>query len=103
MPTRPRGPCSFARCPRLAVSRGRCELHPLPARTHELSATRRGYDYRWRQVARSVLERDGYLCRYCGGPATTVDHLIPKARGGTDDDGNLVAACRPCNSAKGSR
>jgi 5-methylcytosine-specific restriction endonuclease McrA len=44
-------------------------------------------------------------CYYCGAPGLDlqVDHKIPKSRGGTDARGNLVAACRNCNSAKGNR
>ena len=60
-----------------------------------------------------VLERDGYACAYClcGAAWTcprcsckvdTVDHIIPKRQDGTDDPGNLVAACRSCNSRKGT-
>jgi hypothetical protein len=62
-----------------------------------------GYGSTWQAISRSVLDRDGYRCRYCGQPATTVDHIIPKARGGSDDPSNLVACCRSCNSAKGAR
>lgn len=51
-----------------------------------------------------VLRRDGNTCRYCGATAPeakiTVDHVIPKALGGTDDPTNLVAACSPCNAGK---
>lgn len=40
-------------------------------------------------------------CAYCGSTAgLTLDHLIPRIGGGKDDGGNLVLACRPCNSAK---
>ena len=42
-------------------------------------------------------------CVYCGKPADTFDHVIPKRRGGTDDPSNLVPACRSCNASKGSR
>ena len=42
-------------------------------------------------------------CGYCGQPATTVDHVTPKARGGADDEGNLMAACLSCNSGKRDR
>lgn len=53
-----------------------------------------------------VLRRDGYTCRYCGAKAPdvemTVDHVIPRALGGADEPGNLVAACRPCNDGKTS-
>lgn len=53
-----------------------------------------------------VLRRDNHACRYCGAtaPATTltVDHVLPKALGGTDEATNLVAACYPCNAGKSS-
>ena len=43
-------------------------------------------------------------CAHCGSAeATTIDHLIPRLRGGADAGDNLVAACRSCNSAKGAR
>jgi hypothetical protein len=51
-----------------------------------------------------VLRRDNHTCRYCGASAPdvplTVDHVVPTTLGGTDDPGNLVAACRDCNSGK---
>lgn len=53
-----------------------------------------------------VLRRDDHTCRYCGAKAPdveiTVDHVVPKALGGSDDPSNLVAACRDCNSGKTS-
>lgn len=53
-----------------------------------------------------ILRRDGHACRYCGEKAPkvkiTVDHVVPKALGGTDEPTNLVAACGPCNSGKSS-
>ncbi|MCL2611963.1 MAG: HNH endonuclease [Nocardioidaceae bacterium] len=53
-----------------------------------------------------VLRRDNHTCRYCGASAPdatlTVDHVTPVALGGTDDPGNLVAACRDCNAGKSS-
>ncbi len=43
-------------------------------------------------------------CHYCGGAERlTMDHLIPKLRGGSDSADNLVWACRSCNSSKGGR
>jgi 5-methylcytosine-specific restriction endonuclease McrA len=42
-------------------------------------------------------------CAYCGDKAVHVDHVTPIARVGTSDVENLVAACRPCNLAKGQR
>lgn len=52
---------------------------------------------------RGVLARDGYSCQYCGARAETIDHVVPRSRGGEHSWGNLVAACRPCNLRKGSR
>ena len=42
-------------------------------------------------------------CQYCGEPATGYDHIIPRSKGGTDDDNNLVPCCPWCNSAKQDR
>ena len=50
-----------------------------------------------------LLQRDGFSCAYCGGRATTVDHIVPRSRGGRTTWLNTVAACRPCNSGKGPR
>lgn len=52
---------------------------------------------------RGVLARDDYRCGYCGAYADTVDHIVPKARGGRDTWLNTVAACDRCNQAKGDR
>ncbi len=56
----------------------------------------------WLQTRLRVLLRDSYTCHYCGREGHEVDHLIPIARGGTDDPANLVAACRSCNARKGA-
>ncbi|MBE1515309.1 HNH endonuclease [Nesterenkonia halotolerans] len=52
---------------------------------------------------RSILRRDGRLCTYCSRPAATVDHVIPRARGGDSSWENLVACCGACNARKGSK
>lgn len=53
-----------------------------------------------------ILRRDNHACRYCGAGAPdvklTVDHVVPTALGGSDEPGNLVACCMPCNSGKSS-
>jgi 5-methylcytosine-specific restriction protein A len=107
MPTRPRGPCNIGKCPRLAVSRGRCELHPLPARTHELSATRRGYGVAWRRVVERAIAEQPWCsrCGHTGSPDNplTGDHLVPVSRGGLAEASNVRVLCRRCNSAKGNR
>lgn len=60
--------------------------------------------YREPTVSRKgVLRRDAHRCAYCGGRATTIDHVLPKSRGGGMTWTNLVAACIPCNSDKRDR
>jgi len=62
------------------------------------------YKSAYYQKARlAVLQRDYYTCHYCAQEATTVDHLIPVSKGGTDQESNLVACCVQCNSAKRDR
>jgi 5-methylcytosine-specific restriction endonuclease McrA len=52
-----------------------------------------------------IFGRDGYRCVYCGVQfpveELTVDHVQPRVRGGDRSEGNLVTACRPCNTLKG--
>jgi 5-methylcytosine-specific restriction endonuclease McrA len=52
---------------------------------------------------RGVLRRDSHRCAYCGTSATTIDHVVPRSRGGRDSWENLVACCLRCNNAKGDR
>lgn len=52
---------------------------------------------------RGVLRRDGQRCAYCAGSANTIDHVLPRSRGGQDSWENLVACCLRCNNAKGDR
>jgi 5-methylcytosine-specific restriction endonuclease McrA len=52
---------------------------------------------------RSVMARDGHLCQYCGSRADSIDHVVPRSRGGTHTWDNVVAACRPCNVRKRDR
>ncbi len=47
-----------------------------------------------------VLRRDKATCGYCGGSATTVDHILPRSRGGQNTWKNTVAACYRCNQRK---
>ncbi|MDQ7816123.1 MAG: HNH endonuclease [Melioribacteraceae bacterium] len=54
---------------------------------------------------RNILKRDGHKCAYCGRGdlPLTIDHVIPKSKGGDESWENLVAACLPCNNRKGDR
>ena len=47
-----------------------------------------------------IFNRSNGKCVYCGAKATEVDHVIPKAKGGTNSSYNLVASCRSCNQKK---
>lgn len=52
---------------------------------------------------RNILKRDDYRCQYCAKQAIplTLDHIVPKNKGGKDSWENLVAACSKCNTRKG--
>jgi 5-methylcytosine-specific restriction endonuclease McrA len=55
----------------------------------------------------SIFKRDGHACQYCGGVKPrnelTVDHIIPKSRGGRSNWLNITTACKPCNWKKADR
>lgn len=56
------------------------------------------------KLSRQILERDGYVCVWCGGVATTADHIVPRSLGGACwDPANLAAACHPCNVNRQAR
>lgn len=51
----------------------------------------------------NVFKRDGFKCQYCGTEnELTLDHLVPKAKGGKTSWNNLITACKSCNSIKGN-
>lgn len=56
---------------------------------------------------RTVMMRDLFTCQYCGAQpprsALTIDHVLPKVRGGGTTWENVVCACKPCNLRKGCR
>ena len=63
-------------------------------------------DVHRRKITRkAVLARDSWTCQYCGKnkPGLTVDHVIPRSRGGESIWENIVAACAACNRRKGNR
>ncbi|MGV3538926.1 MAG: HNH endonuclease [Rufibacter sp.] len=52
----------------------------------------------------NIMRRDGYRCQYCGTSRNlTLDHLVPRSRGGESSWYNLTTACSRCNSKKGDR
>ena len=65
----------------------------VPRDTHKRRITRR-----------AVFARDGWTCQYCGSRSNlTVDHVIPRSKGGASSWENIVASCAPCNRKKGNR
>jgi 5-methylcytosine-specific restriction endonuclease McrA len=63
----------------------------IPRDTHRRKITRR-----------AVFARDDWTCQYCGARSNlTVDHVIPRSKGGSSSWENIVASCAPCNRRKG--
>ncbi len=56
---------------------------------------------------RCILERDRYECQYCGeylsNSSATLDHVLPRSRGGKTTFENTVTSCHPCNNNKGDK
>ena len=103
--------CCSSRAPRCSSS-GEGALHserleldrPCVIRLHRYVRIPR--DVHRRKITRkAVLARDAYTCQYCGreAPSLTVDHVIPRSRGGESVWENIVASCAPCNRKKGNR
>jgi 5-methylcytosine-specific restriction endonuclease McrA len=58
--------------------------------------------HRRKITRRAVFARDGWACQYCGARSNlTVDHVIPRSKGGQSSWENIVASCGPCNRRKG--
>jgi 5-methylcytosine-specific restriction endonuclease McrA len=53
----------------------------------------------------NIFKRDKYCCQYCGTSKQplTIDHVVPKNKGGKDTWSNLVTACQRCNNLKGNK
>ena len=72
---------------------------------HGTSRQSRGYGARWDKLRLTILRRDMHLCQPCDRagrvtPGHTIDHIKPKAEGGTDEPGNLEVICTPCHAEK---
>ncbi|MGW3280498.1 HNH endonuclease [Nocardia rhamnosiphila] len=51
----------------------------------------------------ALMQRDRYRCGYCGSKAETIDHVVPRSRGGEHSWENCVASCAPCNHRKADK
>ena len=78
---------------------------PLPAVIRLAVYIRKPFLDRVAFNKKNILRRDGYTCQYCGrrGERLTVDHVLPRSRGGETAWTNVVAACLRCNLRKGNR
>jgi len=83
----------------------RIGVYPIPTVVRLVSYVvtrwRRSRGPAWSRAG--VLARDERRCGYCGKPASTIDHVLPRSRGGGNTWENTVAACGRCNGRKGDR
>jgi hypothetical protein len=83
------------------VSRAWLEWHMRHGENHP---TRIAWDLMRSEIGPLIYARDGYKCTYCGSKKDlSVDHIVPVSRGGSNENDNLVTACRSCNSSKGDK
>lgn len=88
------------------ISAGGVRMWPMPKIIRLLRYVRVPFEKMYGPAPlskRGVLSRDDHKCAYCDGNADTVDHVIPRSRGGKSDWLNLVAACKACNNKKSNR
>lgn len=82
-------------CGQSIAAGSRCEQHPRTERTRGRA---------WTNHRDRILLRDAYACQIngpnCTRIATEVDHIIPLAHGGTDEDTNLRSVCTNCHRAR---
>ena len=106
MPTWPKHPCRYPGCAKLTANRY-CEEHTkLASQQYEKygrdPAARRRYGSAWRKLRAQFLSGHP-LCEECRKAgrltkATEVHHILPLSRGGSHDEQNLMALCKPCHA-----
>ena len=110
MPKAAPRPCTHPGCGVLVFdsgNRARCPKHPAATFSDQTRGSRqgRGYGALWEHLRKIVLRRDKGLCQVCKregrvSVAKQVDHILNKARGGTDNFDNLQAICVKCHGIK---
>lgn len=93
-----------------ALENGRGDIHSVESVFDVPSVIRLAYYVRrpWRQrklTKHEVFHRDNHACQYCGRETRelTLDHVVPRRRGGQHNWENVVSACVPCNRRKAGR
>lgn len=112
MPEAAPRPCRHPGCAVLVRDgSGYCGAHQADRKAGKFADQRRGsrhkrgYGASWDRLRKQILSRDKGLCQVCLAagkyrPASQVDHIRPKAHGGTDAEANLQAICTACHQAK---
>lgn len=115
MPSLPPSPCRKPGCSKTTTdSSGYCDEHKSTDASWSRwqrdrgNRHKRGYGSKWDKLRLIVLNRDLHLCQEClrigeTAEAKTVDHIVPKSGGGTDDMSNLESLCWPCHRRKTAR
>ena len=86
----------------LTCASGKCIQIPLIIKL--IKVVRMIYKNKVPFSKRNVMVRDGYRCSYCGTMKNlTIDHIIPRSKGGKSSFENCTTACKPCNNKKGNR
>lgn len=89
-----------------SVKKGGKRIDPIEKRITRLKKSCSSWPRNYRYYKRLIVERDGLYCHYCDKlmsyEEAQVDHVVAKARGGSDSPTNLVLACARCNYLKGT-
>ena len=111
MPYKAMKPCGYPCCPAL-TDRQYCPEHQKLVSSHynryeRDPASKKRYGYQWQKI-RALFLAVHPLCAEClvrgsATPASEVHHILPLSRGGTNDEANLAALCKPCHSAISAR
>lgn len=86
-----------------AVMHGVARAIPIPSVVRLTRFVRVPYRRQVPLTRKAVFARDGGRCAYCGAVATSIDHVVPRSRGGLHVWENVVASCGRCNHTKADR
>ena len=76
---------------------------PVPSVIRLRNYVRVPYRARMPMTRAALMHRDRFRCAYCGGKAETIDHVVPRSRGGEHTWENCVACCSDCNHRKADK